>query len=245
MIHYHGTPITPRARLLELAGRSFCVSYADPRDVAVCHEMGQSVMLDNGAFSFWRDKMEGRPLSKKATAAANGDWSGFYEWCRPWLDYQTTWAIIPDVIDGDEEANDALIDEWPYGHRGAPVWHLHESLGRLDSLCAWPRICFGSSGDFAQVADARWHRRMAEAMEVVCDDDGCPRTWIHMLRGLALAGSRYPFASADSTNIARNHNGNNTRNTPRKDVNGMADRLDARQCPALWVPEPQLALRVA
>ena len=42
VIHYHGTPITPRESLLELAGRSFCVSFAHPRDVRTCHEIGQS-----------------------------------------------------------------------------------------------------------------------------------------------------------------------------------------------------------
>jgi hypothetical protein len=49
VLHYHGTPITPQAKLLELAGRNFCVSYAAPYQVAACHEIGQSVMLDNGA----------------------------------------------------------------------------------------------------------------------------------------------------------------------------------------------------
>ena len=29
-VHAHGTPITPRARLLELAGCHFCVSFAAP-----------------------------------------------------------------------------------------------------------------------------------------------------------------------------------------------------------------------
>jgi hypothetical protein len=53
VIHYFGTPITPRPALHALAGRSFCVSFADPRDVEVCHEIGESVMLDNGAYSFW------------------------------------------------------------------------------------------------------------------------------------------------------------------------------------------------
>jgi hypothetical protein len=48
-------------------------------------------------------------------------------------------AIIPDVIDGDEAANDALINLWPWireKHMSAPVWHLHESLDRLMRL-AW------------------------------------------------------------------------------------------------------------
>jgi hypothetical protein len=41
VIHYHGNPITPRAKLLELAGGCFCVSFAHPRDVQACHQIGQ------------------------------------------------------------------------------------------------------------------------------------------------------------------------------------------------------------
>ena len=28
------------------------------------------------------------------------DWPAYYAWCERWLDYRTTWAVIPDVIDG-------------------------------------------------------------------------------------------------------------------------------------------------
>lgn len=224
MMHYHGTPITPRVKLHELAGRSFCVPWSDPRDLAVCHEIGQSVMLDNGAFTFWR-----HPHKRK------GEWSAFYAWVEPWLDYWTTWAVIPDVIDGDERANDALVDEWPFGRRGAPVWHLHESVDRLVRLASeWPLVCLGSSGAFAKVGDAAWHARMVTAMNQLCGD-GPPPCALHMLRGLNVARkSSYPFASADSSSIAQNHAGNNTRNTPRKDVNTMADHIDSHQCPARW-----------
>ena len=38
----------------ELAGKNFCVSFAKPQDVKTCHAIGQSVMLDNGAFSVWK-----------------------------------------------------------------------------------------------------------------------------------------------------------------------------------------------
>lgn len=221
-MHYHGTPITPRAKLLELAGRCFCVSYASPRDVEVCHEIGQSVMLDNGAFTAWRQ-------------GVTIDWEGFYAWAEPWLDYRTTWAVIPDVIDGDEDANDALVAAWPFGYRGAPVWHLHEGIDRLERLCsAWSIVCIGSSGAYAQVSSPSWAGRMAQALDAICDEQGRPPCALHMLRGLALAGSHYPFASADSTNIARNHAGNHTRATASKSPRKMADEIDARQCPARW-----------
>ncbi len=172
-------------------------------------------MLDNGAFSQWR---QGVPT----------DWPGYYRWCERWLEYRTTWAVIPDVIGGSEAENDALIEEWPHGDRGAPVWHMHESIDRLVRLCAtWPRVCLGSSGVYANVGDARWRGRMDEAMNAVCGD-GPPPTWLHMLRGMALAGSHYCFASVDSTDIGRNHA--REQNTAL----AMAQRWDAKQNAARW-----------
>jgi hypothetical protein len=215
VIHYHGTPISPRTVLLSLTGRCFCVSYARPEDVEVCHEIGQSVMLDNGAFSVWR-------------RGAEPDWPGYYTWAEPWLEHRTTWAVIPDVIDGDTDANDQLIREWPFGDRGAPVWHMHEPIDRLLGLAdSWPRVCVGSSGTYATVGDDRWHRRMEEAMNALCGNGPAP-VWLHMLRGMALATGPYPFASADSTDIARNHN------RPQNTARAMADRWDGLQTPARW-----------
>ena len=111
-LHYHGTPITPLSALYELRGRNFCVSHARPDDVRRAHEIGQSVMLDNGAFSQWR---KGTPT----------DWPAYYAWCERWLAYPATWAIPPDVIDAPAQMQDALLTEWPHGKRqAAPVWHL-------------------------------------------------------------------------------------------------------------------------
>ncbi len=242
-MHYHGTPITPRAKLLELAGRCFCVSYADPRDVEVCHEIGQSVMLDNGAFTIWQMVRDGKPVPRRLRAAAfDGEWSDYYEWARPWLDYRTTWAVIPDVIVGDAEANDALVEAWPFGARGAPVWHMHEPIERLVRLAGtWPIVCLGSSGAYEQVGNARWHVRMSDAMDAVCGD-GPPPCALHMLRGLAFAGSHFPFASADATSIARNHAGSHAARVRSPRV--MADEIDGRQCPARWTrPMEQLTMQ--
>lgn len=235
VIHYHGTPITPRTVLTQLAGRNFCVPFPNPQDVEVCHEIGQSVMLDNGAFSLW---MEAR---RKGDVTLSRGWGDYYEWAERWLEFPTTWAVIPDVIDGDEAMNDELLLEWPHGDRGAPVWHMHESLDRLLWLCQqWQRVCVGSSGLYAQVGAPSWHRRMHEAMDALCGNGPVP-VWLHMLRGLDLAGGEYPFASADSTNIARNHAGSHRRQ--RQDARRMADRIDGVQCPGRWsVKAQQLGL---
>lgn len=214
MIHYHGTPITPRTTLLTLAGRFFCVSHADPRDVDVAHQIGQGVMLDNGAFSAWR---VGKPV----------DWRGYYQWVEPWLDYHTTWAVIPDVIGGSPEENDRLVLEWPHGPRGAPVWHMHDPIDRLIRLSAeWPRVCIGSSAQWRHVGTEAWRRRMDLAMNRLCGN-GRPPAALHMLRGMRMSGDVYPFASVDSADIARNHNG-------KRDPVSMASRWDAAQCPARW-----------
>ena len=46
---------------------------------------------------------------------------------------------------------------------------------------------------------------MAEAMDVACDSDGYPKAKLHGLRMLdPTVFSHFPFASADSTNVARN-----------------------------------------
>jgi len=222
-LHYHGTPISPRTALYDLAGHNFCVSFAAPQDVKICHEIGQTVMLDNGAFSAWTNGFE-------------PDWPAYYEWADRWLSCPTTWAVIPDVVDGTEAQNDDLLREWPHGARGVPVWHISENFRRLDRLLVrYGRVCFGSSGQYRIVGNDAWHRRITETFNHL---DGHARTpWIHMLRGMSLAGSIYPFASLDSTDVGRNHN--RAQNTPAK----MAKRWDKQQCALRWhVRAEQMAL---
>jgi hypothetical protein len=219
MIHYHGTPITPRRVLLELGGKCFCVSFASPNDVSCCHQIGQSVMLDCGSFSAWT---QGKPTN----------WPNYYAWSEQWLTYRTTWAIIPDIIGGTAKENDNLLKQWPHGKaQGSPVWHLHEPLTRiLDLLDAgYAIISFGSSGEYREVGTDRWHHRMTEAFNLLSRSGPIP--WVHMLRGMSLSGGHYPFASVDSTDVARNHNRKNN-------ALNMANRWDALQCPATWNPQP-------
>jgi len=219
-LHYHGTPITPITALYELAGRCFCVSFAHPADVSRCHSIGQSVMLDNGAFTEWK---QGKPTN----------WPAYYEWAEEWLAYPTTWAVVPDQIDGGEDVQDALLLEWPFGDKGAPVWHMDESIDRLLRLCdAWPKVCVGSTSTYSEVLSEHWQRRMDAGFDQLARRHH-RLPWLHMLRGMACSGERWPFASVDSTDIARNHN--RPQNAPR----AMADRWDAVQCPATWPKAPQ------
>ena len=227
-VHYHGTPITPRSVLDSLAGRSFCVSFARPDNVEHCHRIGQAVMLDNGAYSVW---------SKGAEIA----WDDWAAWASRWLDWPTTWAILPDSITGGEAENNELLEQYAHvaGERGVPVWHLHESLDRLADLVArFDRVAFGSSGAYRVIGTPAWERRVSEAFDDLAGPDGRV-PWVHMLRGMGLAGDRFPFASLDSTDIARNHN------RPQNIAARMAERWDSMQCPPLWRPVDQLTLEAS
>ncbi len=219
MIHYHGTPISPRRVLLELGGKNFCVSFVHPNDVLCCHQIGQSVMLDCGSFSMW-------------TRGISVNWEDYYTWLERWLEYQTTWAIIPDIIDGTAESNDELLKEFPFNKiQGSPVWHLHEPVERITELlnAGYHKISFGSSGEYKEVGTSKWHHRITEAFNLLSKSGPIP--WIHMLRGMNMSGSQYPFSSVDSTDVARNHNRRN---------NGleMANRWDSMQCPSSWMVMP-------
>lgn len=195
MIHYHGLPISPDAAApAVINGGHVFISFRWPEQLALSLEFCASFALDNGAFSSWKS---GHPVT---------DWGAYYRWVGDLSRYPTfDFAVIPDSIEGDESENDALIAEWPFGHKGAPVWHLHESLWRLQTLSRlWPRICLGSSGAFSRVDAMPWRKRMLDVMDVVCDADGFPRCKLHGLRMLnPRVIQRYPFASADSTNIAQ------------------------------------------
>lgn len=197
MIHYHGTPCGgPREQVAKfLRGRHALIPFVRSEDIATAADECQSFCIDNGAFTAW----------KQGIAI---DWREYYEFCDHWHRHPSfDWAIIPDVIDGTEDENDALLDQWPSHIEGVPVWHMGESFERLQRLVKWPRMAIGSSGDYAKVGDDKWWHRMSEAMAVVCDSDGRPQTKLHGLRMLDPAVFRHlPLASADSTNVVRNAN---------------------------------------
>jgi len=196
MIHYHGLPITPATAAAQaVSGGHAFVSFRHKDQLGLAIEVCQSFAVDNGAFSAWKS---GSPIV---------NWGHFYEWVDsiknlPNFDF----AVIPDVIDGSESDNDRLVRDWPFPNYGAPVWHMHESMERLESLVNnFFRVCIGSSGDYAFVGDAKWFDRMRQAMKVICDDRGLPKCKIHGLRMLNPdIFTKFPFASADSTNIGQN-----------------------------------------
>jgi hypothetical protein len=203
VIKYHGTPFggSNQEAAEALIGRHAFISFAARQQLEVALEVCQSVAFDNGAFSAWKS---GKVI----------DWDSYTDWVNDHYKHpRFDFAVIPDVIDGDEEANIKLISRLIERFKGdalvsgVPVWHMHESRDKLNYLSrAYYRISIGSSAEYSQVGTQKWHDRMKWAMNILCDG-GQPRCKVHMLRGLdPNIFTKYPFASADSTNAARNCN---------------------------------------
>lgn len=236
MVPYHGTPCggsrQDTARFLR--GRQALVPFPRPDDLGIVAEVCKSFVFDNGAFTAWGS---GKPIT---------DWRPYYAWADEWRRHPGfDWALIPDVIDGDEAANDALVAEWPRHIRGVPVWHMHESLERLVMLVnTWPTVALGSSGQWRTPGTAAWWQRMAAAMNAVCDEHGRPPCRLHGLRMLDPAiFSRLPLSSADSTNAAVNAGsldrfGMYLPPTSAQRAAVIAERIEAHNSAAVWLRQP-------
>ena len=239
MIHYHGTPVGGKREDAAkfLAGRHALVPFPRKDDIGIVAEACQSFVLDNGAFSIW-------------TKGGALDVDGYTLWVEQWHRHPGfAWALIPDVIDGDEAANDGLLAEWPKELRGVPVWHLHESLDRLQRLAGeWHTVALGSSGQWRSPGTAAWWKRMAAAMDSICDDHGRPLCCLHGLRMLDPEIFQHlPFASADSTNATVNGGsisrfGMYAPPTAGQRANVIADRIEAHNSSPIWQREKQTTM---
>lgn len=202
----HGTPITPAALLGQLRGESFCVSFAEPRQLERVLELQDKngmLMLDNGAFSVWR---AGAPAI---------DREAFFTWANAiQARSEVAVAVIPDVITGSEEENwkEAAIAVRAlsaYPERLMFVWHMNESLATLKKACQiFNFVAIGSCAEYdVQKARKACLERLRHASAVIDSVEllDARRPWIHLMRGLALLPVAPRFNSADSTNIARNH----------------------------------------
>jgi len=237
LIRYHGTPITPAAAAAHvLQGRHGLVSHANPEQIGLVAEVCQSFVLDNGAFTYWKNNQK-------------PDWTGFTYWANEWVKHPGfDWLLIPDVIDGTEDENRKLV-EWFKDrfaiHQMVPVWHLHESLEWLEELAiSFPRVAFGSSGEYADPGSESWEHRMNDAFDKITDEQGRPNVKVHGLRMMnPTLFSRYPFSSVDSANVARNmgidkqwetnHYMSSVPNASRAAV--MADRCESHASASVWV----------
>jgi len=234
MKHYHGTPLGGK----RFDGPSFVrnrfvlVPWKRPEDLEMSLCNARGVMVDNSAFSFW-------------SSGETPDWNEYIKWCakiarHPRFDF----ALIPDVIDGTEKDNADLISLWdkkayhPVYIEGCPVWHLHESFARLEGFRdRYRRVAIGSSGQYSSPGVGDWWDRMNDVFDILCDEDGFPRTKVHGLRMLASnIVSTYPFASCDSTNAAQN--GVRVASQIKADdlwgKQTIAQRIEMIQSPARW-----------
>lgn len=196
MIHYHGGPVTPATCAVHLwTKRHAFVSFADHSQLGIAAEVSQSFALDNGAFSIWKS---GRDVK----------WSEYYDFVNKWRNHPGfDFAVIPDVINGTESENDDLLREFPFpAWVGAPVWHTNESIARFVRLAkAYPRVCIGSSQEYDVSRVEHALERLTEAFQAVAGTGLLPITKVHGLRMLnPKIFTQLPFASVDSTNIARN-----------------------------------------
>lgn len=235
MIHYHGGPVTPNTTALALwKARHAMISFARPEQIRLAAEICQSFALDNGAFATWK-------------RGEKFDVRGYLDFVAQWSQHPGfDWALIPDVIDGDEKVNDSLVQQtaaaFPFTE-WVPVWHLHESLSRLEALVnGWRRVALGSSGDWSEPGTDRWWMRMAEAMEACCDDQGRPRAKLHGLRMMdPTIFAHIPFASVDSTNVVRNASVDSAWKGPYQPLTQatraivLAERIENHACAARWI----------
>lgn len=197
MIHYHGTPIGGDSvgAIRFLKGRHALVSFAYPQQISAVIEATQSFVLDNGAFTTWK---QGGTL----------DVDGYYQWVSDFHKHPSfDWALIPDIIGGSERDNDALLSDWPNNLTGVPVYHMHESIDRLVRLAnTYKIVALGSSGEYPSPGTSKWWDRMDTMLRSICDADGSPPCKLHGLRMLnPEIFSKIPLSSADSTNAAVNN----------------------------------------
>lgn len=196
MEKFHGTPITPKEVFeLSMIGKNCLIPWFDPRDLFRALEICNKVIIDNSAYSIHNS-------GKKV------NWNDFYEWIQPFKD-KIEFFFIPDVIDGTEKENNLLINDYFNRNekKGVPVWHVDESIDRLEYLMSlFDYIAIGSSGEYWELNTYKWNRKMDLAMRTICDENGKPKVKIHMLRCLKHEiFLKYPFYSGDSTNLAQNH----------------------------------------
>ncbi|MEF4794813.1 hypothetical protein U9092_20765, partial [Escherichia coli] len=116
-------------------------------------------------------------------------------------------AVQPDVIEGTEAENDEqieLVPDW-LKSKAVPVWHTDESIERLLRLSGkFEWVAIGCCGPHRHIRSKWWEQRMDEVFTELYINRNL-KVKIHGLRMLDVRVlGMYPFASADSTNVAVN-----------------------------------------
>lgn len=205
-IHYHGGPMWGNVDIGEgkviwcgdVLYRDSCalVSYARPEQLRKVASLSKSLVLDNGAFTFYM----------RGVVADAAHWSGYYALVMAWLS-RIDWFIIPDVIGGGEEENDELLSRVPLNlvSKGVPVWHSNESLGRLGRLAdKYERVAIGLCKEDKPATSKRATKILDNVFNYLflVNDYNTKVHGLAMLDGRVIG--RYPFATADSSFVATN-----------------------------------------
>lgn len=232
MRKYHGTPLggTKMDSIKFLKGRDALISMAAQGQTAEVLECCDSFCLDNGAFTIWKTTGGKIDVPKYKT----------------WVDSLAThpafdFALIPDVIMGEEKENDELVASWDSEHIGIPVYHLGEPVDRFFRLAKdFKKIAFGSTDLWPRNGSKGWWKHMADFMDTITDSRGVMPVKVHGLRMLDPKLFQYlPLHSGDSTNA-----GVNGHLCQKKGIHPaierwqgnerIAQRIEAHQAAAVW-----------
>lgn len=235
----YGLPLNPTHLLEQLRGNSFCVSYATRGKLG--KQLNQAIdlvgsvessilMVDNGAFSAWQAGVN--------TMTDESYLEGFAAWANDITERcPQAIVVLPDVIDGTAEDNMALAHDTMLlldaADRAMPVWHMHEPIAYLLHLCeTFNYVGVGSSAQYAKVGAPEWRARIDEMFAAIAaweaaGEGSLVRPRLHMMRGTAELHN-YPFDSADSVNVAMNHNRWKKTHGGENHVARMAAGIDAK-----------------
>ena len=239
MIHYHHIDggMSKQEKSSFLLGRHGLASFVYQDCLSIALEMCQSIVLDNGAFTVWKQ-------------GGKVDVEGFTKWVEHLHKHPAfDWALIPDVIDGDDADNDAMLNDWPVHLPGVPIWHMHEDISRLERLFnSYRVVALGSSGQWPNPGTESWWIRMGQALDYVCDENGRPPCKLHGLRMLdPRIFTKLPLSSADSINAVRRSNqsdrfGYYAPPTPSGRSMVVADRIESFSSASVWERCNQLVM---
>jgi len=239
MIHYHVTPIggTTVAFSRIMHSKFALVSFARPDQLNLVLEYCSGFILDNGAFSAWK---RGEQI----------DWDDYATWVQKLSHHPGyQFAILPDVINGTEEENDELLQQYQLP-LGVPVFHQGESLTRLNRLAQlYSTIAISSvEKSIPSVSFDSW---ISQVFHRLTDEQGISRVKVHGLRMLnPEIFTRYPFASADSSYLGQTCADEGKFTGSLRPISTevraavLMDRIESFQSPGRFVPrrEEQLDL---
>jgi hypothetical protein len=239
MIHYHVTPIggTTVAFSRIMHSKFALVSFARPDQLNLVLEYCSGFILDNGAFSAWK---RGEQI----------DWNDYARWVKELSSHPGyQFSILPDVINGTEEENDELLQQYKLPC-GVPVFHQGESLARLNRLAqSYSTVAISSvEKSIPSISFNSWINGVFQSLT---DELGVPRVKVHGLRMLnPEIFTRFPFASADSSYLGQTcaDEGKFTGSLRpiSTEVRGavLLDRVESYQSPGRYIPpkEEQLDL---